>query len=882
VKCKKIQLKNGLKVLFIESHKSPVVTVQMWVKTGSADETKGIEGISHFIEHLVFKGTKSFKVGEIASTVEECGGDLNAYTSFDQTVFHVTLSSSEINTALKVVNEMTSCPLFDRDEVNNEREVVIEEIKRGLDSPSRHAGQNLFTTVYQKHPYGIPVIGYEKIIKKLTVNNIKQYFLGRYHPKNMFLVLAGNFDTKKITKQITSDFRYSDKNKFKPVKRKTETLQKSSRLKVEKSTFQDNFLYLAFRVPEIKHKDIPALDILSLILGQGDSSRLVKELRIDTAIANSIGASTYTLKDSGLFLVSATYRPENLEKLLSGIKSHLLNAISSEFSAEELAKAKINFESDQYYSLETVDRLARNYASMEFYFNDPQYFDKYLEHVSRISPHHINKVASKWITDKNLSVTCLTGDNKNAQKLLQNWIRNFSTDLKKTRGHKPVKVTPKKPGLKTKVKTKTEPLAVAKPIQLKKILTKSTPNPKTEKVLLPSGTTVYFRQQNESPLVAVRSAFEGGLRAEKMNEAGLAEMTARAWISGVDGCNESQIYSFFDARAAQISPFTGRNTIGISTEFLVPFEKDCGDLFLKVMFSSLFKGEVIEREKQILLHQIESRKDKPAQIAFLKLNELIFANHPYSKDLLGTKESVSFVNEQTVAEYWERIAIAKNLTFSIVGQFSKNYWLDNIEKYTNSLKQGSSLFQHLPLPKINNSIKEKINQKKEQSHIIIAFRGLSLTAPERHALQLLNGVLSGQGGRLFFELRDKNSLAYTVSPIHFEGLETGYTGAYIACSPEKTDKAIEMLRTEFQKLISAPVSEAELSKAKRNIVGSHHIEMQKSGALANMILFNGIYGIGEREVFELETIYEKITAKDIQKLADKIYSQNDIVIVVGP
>ena len=165
---KKFQLKNGLNVLLMESHKSPVVSVQMWVRTGSADEQKGEEGISHFIEHLVFKGTEKFKVGEIASIVEGAGGELNAYTSFDQTVFYVTISKEFAETGLDVISQMMGFPAFDATEIDNEREVVIEEIKRGQDSPGRVASQLLFSTAYKKHPYGIPVIGYDKNIRKVS------------------------------------------------------------------------------------------------------------------------------------------------------------------------------------------------------------------------------------------------------------------------------------------------------------------------------------------------------------------------------------------------------------------------------------------------------------------------------------------------------------------------------------------------------------------------------------------------------------------------------------------------------------------------------------------------------------------------------------------
>lgn len=227
MKTKKIKLKNGLKVLLIESHKSPVVSVQMWVKTGSADEKKGEEGISHFIEHLVFKGTEKFKTNEIAALVEGSGGELNAYTSFDQTVFYVTISKNFQNVALDVVSQMMGFPLFDAQEIDNEREVVIEEIKRGLDSQSRRSSQLMFSTVFKKHAYGLPVIGYEKNIKKFSPQKIKKFYQDRYNPSNMCLVVAGDFDTKKMQAEVESYFARFPKNKLRVVRRAQEPAQKS-------------------------------------------------------------------------------------------------------------------------------------------------------------------------------------------------------------------------------------------------------------------------------------------------------------------------------------------------------------------------------------------------------------------------------------------------------------------------------------------------------------------------------------------------------------------------------------------------------------------------------------------------------------------------------
>ena len=176
----KYQLSNGMNVILAQSKKSPVISAQVWVKNGSADEQKGEEGLSHFIEHLLFKGTEKYKVGEIAKLVEGAGGHLNAYTSFDKTVYYMTLSKEYLSESLDMLSQMIGYPQFDKVEVDNEREVVVEEIKRGMDNPGRIASRAMFETVYKKHPYKKPVIGYERVVRKSSVKKIKSFFEERY------------------------------------------------------------------------------------------------------------------------------------------------------------------------------------------------------------------------------------------------------------------------------------------------------------------------------------------------------------------------------------------------------------------------------------------------------------------------------------------------------------------------------------------------------------------------------------------------------------------------------------------------------------------------------------------------------------------------------
>lgn len=860
---KKFQLKNGLKVLLLESHKSPVISVQMWVKTGSADEGKSEEGISHFIEHLVFKGTRKYKVGEIASVVEASGGELNAYTSFDQTVFYVTISKQFGDIGLDVISEMMGFPTFDSQEIDNEREVVIEEIKRGQDSLSRAGSQLMFSTVFKGHPYSIPVIGYEKNVRKFSTKKITDYFHSRYVPRNMFLVISGDFESAEMKKKVNTYFGEFADYKVRQAKRPKVKPPTKTQLKVLKSNFEQTVAYLAWPAPNVKHKDVPALEVLSLILGQGDSSRLMNALRLEKPLTNSIGSYAFTPQDAGVLAISMGLNVENLEESLDKIRSEIVEIVTNPPSKSELQKALTNLASEQIYSIETVDGIARKAGTLEFYMGDPDYFKTYLKQIYALKPEDISRVAKKYFSSSNFSL-CIVTKEKEAEvkKICQLFVKDLKNTLQKlpVKKPKPVVFRPAKLSLKSVEAVATD----------------------IEEIKIAPGITVLFKEQRDTPTVSVRAAFLGGLRAEPKDQAGLTELFSRAWTGGSKKFTESEINQKTDEMAAGLGAFSGRNSMGLSMDYLSVYEEKMWDVFEDVLTAPLFPKEILEREAQIMKNQIKSRNDNPSQTAILQFMKAMFANHPYSKDTLGTNESIDKLSSQGLQEYYQKIVASKNFTISVVGDFDKKRWLGNIENLAKTLPKGEKFDSSFDLKPIQKEEFLYQESKKEQSHVIMGVRGLTITSKERYVLEVIQSILSGQGGRLFIELRDKNSLAYSVSPVRMEGLESGYFGAYIGCSPEKVKKAISMLKIEFDKLVQNKVPDQELLRAQRYIIGRHDIELQKKSAIGNSILFDRIYDLDPRESLEVADKYFAVTTDDLQKLAQKLFSQNFITSVVGP
>ncbi|MNJ91110.1 Protease 3 precursor [compost metagenome] len=861
---KKFQLKNGMKVLFLESHKSPVVSVQMWVKTGSADEKKGEEGISHFIEHLVFKGTRKYGVGEIASTVEGSGGELNAYTSFDQTVFYVTISKQFTDVALDVISEMMGFPIFDPKEIDNEREVVIEEIKRGQDSPGRRSSQNLFTNVFKKSPYGIPVIGYDKVVNKVSAKKIREYYQSRYVPSNMFLVVAGDFESKEMKQKVDKLFGAFEAFKLKKISRIKEPAQKSIRIKIEETKFEQTSLYVTWRMPSVKHKDVAALEVLSTILGQGDSSRLMQTLRIKEPITNSVGSFAYSMQDDGIFAVSMGLEKENLAKACQALIPELVRVLTELPTAAEMQKALTNFASHEVYSMETVDNIARKAGSNEFYYGDHDYYKKYLKQLYSLKPEDIQKIAKKYLKPDTFGLSLMTNlPKKEADKIL----KVFAKDLKKALSQAKLK----------KEKTKK---FTAKKFNININSVKHTPE--IEKIVLSSGASVLIREQKDTPYVAMKAAFLGGVRVEDENKEGLTELFSRGWLAGSKNFTEDDINLRIDELAAGISAFGGRNSVGLSMDYLSTFEDKMLEIFADSLINPVFPEHILEREKIILKNQIKQRNDNPSSVCGMNFIKEIFKDHPYSRDMMGSDESVARIGQKELQSYYKKIVQSKNATFCVVGDVDKKKWIDALEKMTGQMPKGEKISNHFPLGPINEDKKIFQELKKEQTHIIVGYRGLSLSSPERYTLEIIQSILSGQGGRLFLELRDKNSLAYSVSPMHMEGLEGGYFGGYIGCSPEKSKKAVHMLKEEFNKLATTKVLADELMRAQRYLIGRHDIELQRKSTICNALLFDDIYGLDYRESLDVAEHYFAVTAEDIQKLSQKIFSQKTIISIAGP
>src|SRR5437660_8230001 len=401
-------LPNGLTIIVQEDRSAPVASVQAWCATGSIDEDAHLgAGLSHILEHMLFKGTKTRSTNEIAQKIQDVGGYINAYTSFDRTVFWIDVPKDGVATALGVLADAMMNSTLPPEEYRKEQEVIRREFAMGMDDPDRMAGLLLFATAYQRHPYRFPVIGEIEIYNQLTQEQVMQYYKTRYVPNNLTFTIVGDVDTEKVRQQLAELFKPYPEQSLKPVFIPAEPPQLGRREAHQEFPTELTHLELAWHIPEITSPDVPALDLLSTILGDGRSSRLYRRVREEAGLAFSISAFSYTPGDPGLFGIDATLDPKKRDAAEQLVLRIIDEVKQAGVTAEELTKAKKISLSHHLGALTTMRGQASDIGSNWFLTRNLNFSRDYLDAVQKVTLDDIKRVAANYLTDTNLTLVSL-------------------------------------------------------------------------------------------------------------------------------------------------------------------------------------------------------------------------------------------------------------------------------------------------------------------------------------------------------------------------------------------------------------------------------------------------------------------------------------------
>ncbi len=829
-------LANGLTLLVREIPGSKAATVQIWVKTGSVFENADEAGITHLIEHMIFKGTPDRGPGEIAGAIEEVGGRVNAYTSYEYTVYHATLSSRHWQRALNVLADAVLHSTFDADELEREKLVVLEEIGMRNDRPNVMLFQQMMASAYTVHPYRLPIIGTIDSVSGFTRADILAYMAKHYHPENFIVVVVGDVRENEVADRVSGLFGDQKSGETPPPRLPREPVQERARFFQLQDDINQTHLAMAFPTCAFSDPDAAVLDVIAGILGGGESARLYHQLRDIKRLVYRIDASSFTPRDPGLMEVTATLDPGRWQEAVTAVLEEFFKLKYLPVEDAELNRVKRNVESDFVFNLERVEGQARVLGSFEFLTGDPRE-DEYLDRVRSVTREDIIRVARKYFVASRLTAGIMVPTGSNGGFTVE--------DLEKL----------------TAAAEQAARNAVPSSLVTDAYL------PDVHRFRLANGMTLLVREDASVPTVAIRAVFPGGLRAETPATNGAFAFITELLPKGTARLSAREMALRVADMAGEITGFNGKNTFGLKADFLARFFRSGLELVRDVLREPAFDGQEAEKIRPELLDQLKYQEDSLPAVAFREFNRLLFAGHPYGLNTLGTEEAIRSLGVDQLRRIYEQYARVDRLTLAVVGDVKAAEVRDLVEELLGDWQpppvreSGELVEEDLP-PAVPGEPKLfHLARDKEQVHLIIGFLGVSLDSPDRYAMEVLDTILSGQSGRLFTELRDRQSLAYSLSSFSLLGTDTGAFGVYIGTSPDKKEAAIKALWAQIARVRNEPVSDAELQRAKNILIANYELGLQTHSAQALEMALNETYGLGQ----DFGSRYtEKINAVDAE------------------
>ena len=877
-------LSNGIPVV-LQHYDGAVAATYWWVKTGSADEGKGEEGFAHFLEHMLFKDaaakeTGKASTGQMARAIESLGGDINAYTSFDQTVYHVTCASQHWEKVAQVFGTMAKPQKFLKSDFEREREVILEELRKNQDSPSRQLFQSLFTATYSKHPYGRPVIGFVKTLKAATVGKLEAFYRRNYVSGKMGIVLVGPLDPKRqdaMLKILEKNFGKGaiPRKSTPPTRRPVEPALRKTPTSV-KRTFdvKTPTLAVAFRGPRLGHEDLPALDLAASVLSTGELSRLYQSLFYGTSIATDVSGGLYVPFDDGMLYFQA--ETDSIEKLPAAAEQmfHELARIRREGPTdEELARVLVNAESEKLYATQSADGLAGRLGFLQYIMGDLGYDQQYLEELRAVDRAAVEKVTAEYLDPRRMSLVLLL-----------------------PKEHKDYDMAPITAMAERLLASPVSKAAVLKSARAgKAVVSCPAAGLKPEFMTTPSGIRVIYRENPQSHVMSLHASALGGLRLElgspidsREKDWGSSYLMALTWAKGSRNHDARKISEIVEGCAAGVDGFSGRNTVGLSMTGLARDFGKLSGLFTELLVEPTFPESEVTHSRRIAEDSVRGVEDHSSQLCSKLFLETLFETHPYGSFTTGSLESLPGIGSSKLKDFHRAWIRPERLTLAISGNVRRA----ELDRWMGEMDRSFAKLAKEPGRKISESLPEESALKaprwaekqlgREQTHIIVGGLGTRIRAEDRLTLQLLQTLLGGQSGRLFIELREKKSLAYTVAPLHFDGIEAGYVGTYIACSPSKRKEAVDGIKTVLEKLAEKGPTGSEVERAKQFFLGRRAMDLQSDSAVASHFGLEAVYGIPYLTDVEIAKRVQAIRARDIQELCHQYYVvPHAVTAVVG-
>jgi len=842
-------LPNGLTVLLRRDTSAPVVAIVTHVKAGYFDETDDVSGIAHVLEHMFFKGTQRRGVGDISKETKGSGGYLNAHTIYDQTVYFTVLPSSGFASGLDIQSDAYANSAIEGDELRKELEVIIQEAKRKTDNPSALATETLYEILHDKHRMRRWRIGHEEGLRALDRDAMMKFYRNFYQPSNTILSIVGDIDVDDALTRINT--HYGSLTDSAPVREPgpDEPHHANLRYRELSGDITQSQLVIGWRTPNTMHEDTPVLDFAAHILAAGRASRLYRALR-ERKLVSSISAYNYSPTELGVFVVHAETPPEKIVDAARATWDQMRALREEPIEPLEMERVRRIFDARWVRRFESMEGQATYLAEWEA-LGDWKLGDDYYSRFMSVTADEIHDAVRRYLDPSSAGIVIYRPANMPS-------VAGSGEELISFLESRPVEPI--------------EPLLKRDPVEVNE----SGSPPRLESVesgvhvfRTAAGVPILVRQKPGAIANIAVHAF-GGVRDESPETAGHTTLAMRSTIKGTSSRTAAEIAEDSEMLGGSIGTSIGSEGFGWSMSVPVQHLDAAVALLADVIYEAVIPEESFETERALALADIASLRDDMFRYPMRLVMSGAYGDHPYARSPLGTEESLRSATVEDVRQWYRGKLLASELVIGIVGDVVPEE-VATIAARALSGTHGSTSDSIATPSWPEHEVIRVESREKAQSALALAFQGPSRRDPRRFAAQLIATIASGLGGRFFDELRDRQSLAYTVHAYTSEHQVAGMFLSYIATSPEKEEIARQGLLGEFDRLRESPVTEEELARAKRYAIGSHAIRRESGAAILGEMLDAWMNGNGLKELDEFESHVEAVTADDILALAREYF-----------
>lgn len=829
-----VRLKNGLTVYIIRDSRFPLVCTRLFVGTGSANETAEQAGISHVLEHMVFKGTEKRPKGQVARDVESLGGYLNAATSFDKTWYITDMPAKHWKTGMDVVKDMAFHPSLDPAELEAEKDVIVSELKGGDDTPTRRLFEDLQVAGLAHTVYGRPIIGFEKTIRAVTVDDLRAYIRTWYQPQNMMLLVAGDIDPKAVlahAEELFGDLK-NDTILPEPAPVQLEGAAGGPRVEVTRGPWNKVYLGIALPAPALGDQRSIDLDVLAYALGGDGTSQFYRKYRYEKQLVDSISVGNMSLNRAGLFYMVAQLDADKVEPFWQEFTRDLAALDAGKITPDVIERARFNYEDGMDRASETLDGLTSWKATVQFELGGPQGEANVRHALAAVDSARLRQAQDLWLRPDQVRVRVLAPEKAQLPDLDAILQHNWPA-----------------PAVE-----RQKASAVAEKVG------------KREIVDLGQGRTVILQPDRTIPYVSLEILRPGGNALLKPADQGLAQLTAATLTDGCGTRDLDAMERFVAERAASLSASAGVQSFTVSLTGPARFNADYFALLGDLLHKPTFAEKDVRRQADTLKAALVRRQDNPMSFMGSKINGFLFpGGQPYGFDGLGTAENQDHFGPGDVQSFWKQ-QNAQPWILSVAGDFDR----EKVLAFARSLPVPTAPAVDVPQPTWGTDKRLPLSLPgRQQAHLLLAFHAVPLDHPDAPALMLLESVLSGQSGLLFNKLRDEQGLGYTVTAFYRSLPEAGFMAFYIGTTPRNLDVARQGFSGIIKDIKTDLLPADLLAKGLNRMEGSYYRGRQSLGARADEAASERL--LGQPQDFQKRLLEKaaKVTPEQLREVARK-------------